>query len=117
MTIVQRRPPVSAIVPLFSVVPWFVQLFTTRTPLTHSRTPSLLTVVNVYVVVAGGSISPDQRALNVSAPIPGAGAPAPQVKSMVGSTRVNVVPVRSLLSKYVAVSPLVTVPVARYVAV
>src|SRR5439155_597615 len=47
----------------------------------------------------------------------GPGAPARQMKSMVGSTRVNVVPVRSLLSKYVAVSPFVTVRVARYVAV
>ncbi len=69
--------------PEFSVREWSVQLFTSCWPFTQSRTPSSLSVKNVYVPVAAGCTLPTQRALNVSAAIPVAGPPAPQTKSTV----------------------------------
>ena len=91
-------PPVRLIVPEFSVREWSVQLFTSCWPFTQRRTPSSLSVKKVYVPVVDGCTLPTQRTLKVSAAIPGAGAPAPQTKSTVGSTRVADAPVKSTLS-------------------
>jgi hypothetical protein len=56
-----RCPAVSEIVPLFSVAECDVQLFTSCVPFTHSRTPSSLTVKNVYEPVAGATSEPVHR--------------------------------------------------------
>ena len=94
-----RCPPVSAIVPLFSVErvvgPVVDDLLTV-----HPQPDAV--VADRVERVGAGELRLDlavQRALNVSAPIAAAGEPVPQAKSTVGSTRVTVAPVKSRLSK------------------
>jgi hypothetical protein len=70
----------------------------TRTPFTQSRTPSSLTVRNVYVSEYCPWTWPVQRAEKVSGAIDECGDPVPQSKSTVASVRVTRRAVKSLLS-------------------
>src|SRR5688572_24838034 len=85
--IAYRRPATSAIVPVFCVAEWTVQLSIRSRPPSQRRIPSSEIVEIVYVSECRGSSSPVQRAEKSSARSEGAGAPWPQEKSIFGSTR------------------------------
>src|SRR5258708_3114854 len=87
-------PPTRAMMPEWSVAPWSTQVSTTVTccPFAqrNSRAPSSEVVMKVYVSLTSGWIEPVQRAVKWSTLGPGPGGPGPQLKLMVGSTRVRV---------------------------
>ena len=91
--ILYNCPAVSAIVPVFTVGPWSVQLSTIVCPFTNKRTPSSEFVEKVYVPVVGGRTWPAQRTLNWSRPTPPkfTQVPAESVKFTLGSIRVKAI--------------------------
>src|SRR3954452_12406958 len=89
MVIAYFWPAVRAMVPLFSVGAWSVQLLMSCWPLTVSLTPSSEVVKKVYVCEKSGCTCPVQRTEKLSAPTEPPGEPVPKSKLTVASVREN----------------------------